>query len=103
MKTTSSSIHAPDPGSKLFTTPTDFALLGRREMRWLIPMSDSESRTHDELLIELYRSTLPEIYGYLLRRVGGHRADAEELTQETYMAPAKERSCQQLSAEIRPG
>lgn len=49
-------------------------------------MSDGEPTTQEELLSRTYRSTLPEIFGYLLRRLNGQRLEAEELTQETYLA-----------------
>jgi RNA polymerase sigma-70 factor (ECF subfamily) len=41
-----------------------------------------------------YEEALPRVYGYLLRRVGGSAAIAEDLTQETFLA---------LVAEVRKG
>lgn len=38
----------------------------------------------------LYFESLPHVYGYLLRRVGGNEALAEDLTQETYLAGVAE-------------
>jgi RNA polymerase sigma-70 factor (ECF subfamily) len=49
-------------------------------------MCDAEPATREELLSQTYRSTLPDVFGYLLRRLDGQRAEAEELTQETYLA-----------------
>lgn len=40
-------------------------------------------------LLELYDATLPTVFGYLLQRCGD-RADAEDLTAETYLAAATE-------------
>lgn len=37
-----------------------------------------------------YAESLPHVYGYLLRRVGGNAALAEDLTQETYVAAVTE-------------
>lgn len=37
-----------------------------------------------------YDATLPAIYGYFLRRCGGLASVAEDLTQETYLAAARE-------------
>ena len=38
----------------------------------------------------LYDATLDRVYGYLLLRVGGEVPQAEDLTQETYLALAEE-------------
>ena len=38
----------------------------------------------------LYDATLDHVYGYILLRVGGHVATAEDLTQETYLALAQQ-------------
>ena len=38
----------------------------------------------------LYDATLDHVYGYVLVRVGGHVATAEDLTQETYLALAQQ-------------
>ena len=38
----------------------------------------------------LYFESLPHVYGYLLHRVGGNQALAEDLTQETYLAAVSE-------------
>lgn len=35
---------------------------------------------------DTYRATLPQVYGYLVRRLDGARNEAEELTQDTYLA-----------------
>ena len=43
----------------------------------------------------LYFESLPHVYGYLLRRVGGDEALAEDLTQETYLAGVAELRCGQ--------
>ena len=40
-------------------------------------------------LARLFDETLPRLYGYFLARVGGDRALAEDLTQETYLAAAR--------------
>lgn len=40
----------------------------------------------DDRFDEFYDRTLPVIYGYFLRRCGGRRDVAEELTQETYLS-----------------
>lgn len=45
----------------------------------------------------LYDQTLPHLYGYILVRVGGDVATAEDLTQEVYLALA-----QQLEAGAAP-
>jgi RNA polymerase sigma-70 factor (ECF subfamily) len=36
--------------------------------------------------LSLYERALPEVYGYLLKRVGGDRPVAEDLTSETFLA-----------------
>jgi RNA polymerase sigma-70 factor, ECF subfamily len=38
------------------------------------------------ILLDLYEPALPQVYGYVLARCGGHVATAEELTAETFMA-----------------
>ncbi len=38
----------------------------------------------------IYDETLPRVFGYLLVRLGGDRATAEDLTQETYLALARQ-------------
>lgn len=38
----------------------------------------------------LYRETLPYVHGYLLQRLGGDAALAQDLTQETYLAAVQE-------------
>lgn len=38
----------------------------------------------------LYDESLPHVYGYLVHRLGGNAAVAEELTQETYLAALRE-------------
>jgi RNA polymerase sigma-70 factor (ECF subfamily) len=38
---------------------------------------------------EMYQETLPVVYGFLMLRVGGKRALAEDLTAETYAAAVK--------------
>jgi RNA polymerase sigma-70 factor (ECF subfamily) len=38
----------------------------------------------------LYDATLEQVYGFVLLRVGGHVPTAEDLTQETYLALARE-------------
>ena len=40
-------------------------------------------------LASLVDETLPRLYGYFRARVGGNRAVAEDLTQETYLAAAR--------------
>ncbi|MCS7479022.1 RNA polymerase sigma factor [Umezawaea endophytica] len=48
----------------------------------------SEPRAHPDpafALLELYEAALPQVYGYLLPRCGD-RAQAEELTSETFLA-----------------
>lgn len=52
-------------------------------------MSTPDLRTADEFA-RFYRANLPAVYGYLLRLCGDDRATAEDLTQETWMALAKE-------------
>jgi RNA polymerase sigma-70 factor, ECF subfamily len=37
-----------------------------------------------------YDEALPRVYGYVLRRCGGDRAVAEDLTQETFLAAVRE-------------
>ena len=37
-----------------------------------------------------YEAALPKVYGYFLCRCGGDRAQAEDLTQETFMAGVRE-------------
>ena len=37
-----------------------------------------------------YWSSLPRVYGYLLHRCAGNASTAEDLTQETYLAAARE-------------
>jgi RNA polymerase sigma-70 factor, ECF subfamily len=49
---------------------------------------DRETRGAAELEA-LYDATLDRVYGYILLRVGGHVATAEDLTQETYLALAE--------------
>lgn len=51
----------------------------------------SEPRAHPDpafALLELYEAALPRVYGYLLPRCGD-RAQAEELTSETFLAAVK--------------
>lgn len=55
------------------------------EGRWPL-MTDGKPVTQEELLSRTFRSTLPQVYGYLLRRLNGDRRDAEDVTQETYLA-----------------
>lgn len=43
-----------------------------------------------EAFPDFYEQTLPRIYGYFLRRCEGVVAVAEDLTQETYLAAARE-------------
>lgn len=38
----------------------------------------------------LYDRTLPTVYGYLLRRCGGRRDVAQDLTQETFLSAVRE-------------
>lgn len=45
-------------------------------------------RTGVSPLLELYDEALPQVYGYLLSRCG-HRALAEDLTAETFLAAVK--------------
>lgn len=49
-------------------------------------MSEPEPATQQELLARTYRSNLPDVFGFLLRRLDGRRAEAEGLTRETYLA-----------------
>lgn len=39
---------------------------------------------------EFYRSALPDVYGYLLRLCAGDRAQAEDLTQDVWLALVEE-------------
>jgi RNA polymerase sigma-70 factor (ECF subfamily) len=61
------------------------------DMRWNDPVPAPASEP-DSALAELerfraeYHDTLPHVYGYLLHRLGGDAALAEDLTQETYVA-----------------
>jgi RNA polymerase sigma-70 factor (ECF subfamily) len=43
-----------------------------------------------EAFRDFYRSTLPDVYGYLLRLCAGDRAQAEDLTQEVWLALVEE-------------
>ena len=52
-------------------------------------MTEAASRPKDELR-NLYRSTLPEIYGYLLLHSGGNQTLAEDLTAETYLQATRQ-------------
>jgi len=38
----------------------------------------------------VYGESLPHVYGYLLHRLGGNRAVAEDVTQDTYLAAVAE-------------
>jgi RNA polymerase sigma factor (sigma-70 family) len=49
-------------------------------------MTNGEPITQEELPSRIFRSTLPEVYGYPVRRLNGDRRDAEDVTQETYLA-----------------
>src|SRR5687768_15806990 len=49
--------------------------------------SDEERPGMD--LGQLFDETLPRLYGYFRARVGGDRAVAEDLTQETYLVVAR--------------
>jgi len=66
------------------------------DMRWTdpgaaAPASEPVSSCVDAAEFrDRYRQTLPYVYGYLLHRVGGDRAVAEDLTQETYLAAVQE-------------
>jgi len=40
--------------------------------------------------VDFYRNNLPTVYGYLLRLCGGDRGLAEDLTQDTWLALARE-------------
>ena len=39
-----------------------------------------------EAFCEFYRSVLPDVYGYLLRLCAGDRSQAEDLTQDVWLA-----------------
>ena len=39
---------------------------------------------------EFYRSALPDVYGFLLRLCAGNRAQAEDLTQDVWLALVEE-------------
>jgi RNA polymerase sigma-70 factor (ECF subfamily) len=54
------------------------------------PPASTAWTTERESLRTLYFESLPQVYGYLLHRVGGNRALAEELTQDTYLAAVAE-------------
>ena len=47
-----------------------------------------EHQRVDEFRV-LYRSTLPDVFGYLMGHTGGNRSLAEDLTSETYLAAAR--------------
>ncbi len=51
-------------------------------------MRSAEDTQRDALgrFAQLYEATLPVVYGFLMPRVGGNRALAEDLTAETYSA-----------------
>ncbi len=66
------------------------------DMRWndpgappSAPRADSPSTSTEQFRAQYYE-TLPHVYGYLLHRVGGDRALAEDLTQETYVAAVRD-------------
>ena len=47
------------------------------------------SATEDEI-IAVYRTTMDTLYGYVSRRCGGHRALAEDVTQETWLRAVRD-------------
>lgn len=49
------------------------------------PAADPQRETR-ERFDEMYEVTLPAVYAFLIRRVGGNRALAEDLAAETYSA-----------------
>ena len=63
---------------------------GVRDRAWQRRQATSKRGNADNCpsLEALFDDALPRIYGYLLVRVGGDRAIAEELTQETMLALA---------------
>ena len=53
---------------------------------WVLAVLSVNKRVSDEdALVEVYRRTIRPLYGYVSRRVGGNRALAEDLVQETWM------------------
>lgn len=56
-----------------------------------IASEDAAVRLDDATVFaHFYAETLPAVYSYLFHRVGGSRAEAEDLTQETFMAAVGE-------------
>ena len=57
-----------------------------------MPIEHAEVSTSAEGFAGFYQANLPMVYGYLLRLSGGDRALAEDLTQDTWFALARELS-----------
>jgi RNA polymerase sigma-70 factor (ECF subfamily) len=57
----------------------------------VMPSSRAESVSLDSGSFRVfYDEALPRVYGYMLRRCGGSRSVAEDLTQETFLAAVRE-------------
>lgn len=72
------------------------------DVRWVdasgaVPDREPAATVEPENFREMYFTSLPHVYGYLLRRVGGSPAVAEDLTQETYLAAVSQSRSGQTS------
>lgn len=61
---------------------------------------DGENRVTEDEIRSIYRETIDALYGYVSRRCGGDSAQAEDVTQETWMRAI--RSWPQVGIPDRP-
>lgn len=91
-----SGMNPEDSGKKSERRDGKGDLAAMNNMRWSesgVPAPSPESTVLEVDLDQfraLYFESLPHVYGYLLHRVAGNEALAEDLTQETYLAAVRQ-------------